>query len=98
TPRGSPRTSISGGIVVQTGMEEARMEHQELWATLERIFTMDPRERYRSDEVDRLHRRCLRKVESMSRFDIRMSLSRYVRDTMLSEEALADGNGWEDVL
>jgi hypothetical protein len=74
------------------------MEAQELWAALERIFTMDPRERYMSDDVDRLHRRCLRTVESMSRYDIRMSLSHYVRDTMLSDAALAEGKGWEDVL
>jgi len=74
------------------------MDQQELWATLERIFTMDPRERYMSDEIDRLHRRCLRTVEAMSRYDIRMSLSRYVRDTMLSDAALAEGKGWEDVL
>lgn len=74
------------------------MDSQELWATLERIFNMDPRERYMSDDVDRLHRRCLRKVEGMSRYDIRISLSRYVRDSMLSEASLAEGNGWEDVL
>jgi hypothetical protein len=74
------------------------VDSREVWASLERIFTMDPRERYTSDEVDRLHRRCLRMVEEMSRGDVRLTLSRYVRDTMLSEESLADGNGWEEVL
>lgn len=74
------------------------MESQEVWATLERIFNMDARERYMSDEADRLHRRSLATVEGMSRYDIRMSLSRYVRDTMLSEASLAEGHGWEDVL
>lgn len=74
------------------------MDPQELWAQLEQIFNMDPRERYTSDAVDRLHRRCVRQVEKMSRSEIRVSLSRYVRDSMLSEEALAHDKGWEDVL
>lgn len=74
------------------------MEHQEVWASLDRIFMMDPRVRYTSDEIDRLHRRCVREVENMARGDVRRTLSRYVRDTMLSEEALADDRGWEDVL
>ena len=29
---------------------------------------------------------------------LRLSLSRYIRDTMLSDAALAEGKGWEDVL
>lgn len=74
------------------------MTPHELWATLERIFNMSPRERYMSDETDRLHRSCVAKVEAMSGTEIRVSLSRYVRDVMLSEEALADGRGWEEVL
>ena len=74
------------------------MERQEVWASLERIFTMDPRVRYTSDEIDQLHRTCMREVENMSRGEVRRSLSRYVRDTMLSEDALADDRGWEDVL
>lgn len=74
------------------------MEHHEVWASLERISTMDPRQRYTSDEVDRLYRRCRRVVNEMSRTEMRMSLSRYVRDSMLSDASLADGNGWEDVL
>jgi hypothetical protein len=74
------------------------MDDQELWAALERIHTMDPRARYSSSEIDRLHRRCVAQVEEMSRSDIRLSLSRYVRDEMLSEDALAGGQGWEDVL
>jgi hypothetical protein len=74
------------------------MDSQDLWASLEKLFTMNPRERYTSDAADRLHRKCLAIVEDMSRADIRLSLSRYVRDTMLSETSLADGNGWEDVL
>lgn len=74
------------------------MDHHDVWASLERIFTMTPRERYTSEEADRLHRRCVRAVEEMSRAEIRLSLSRYIRDTMLSDAALAEGKGWEDVL
>jgi len=74
------------------------MDEQELWSSLERIHTMDPRTLYASQEMDVLHRRCIAAVEGMSRSDIRLSLSRYVRDSMLSEKALAQGKGWEDVL
>lgn len=74
------------------------MGAQEVWSSLEEIFNMDPRIRFTSDEVERLHRTCVRQVEEMSRSEIRLSLSRYVRDTMLSEEALAEEKGWEDVL
>lgn len=74
------------------------MNSQDVWVSLEKLFNMDPRERYTSDAADRLHRRCLRIVEEMPRADIRLSLSRYVRDSMLSESSLAEGNGWEDVL
>jgi hypothetical protein len=74
------------------------MTPHEVWTSLEHIFTMPPRERYMSDEADRLHRACLAEVEEMSGTEVRVSLSRYVRDVMLSEEALAEGKGWEDVL
>jgi hypothetical protein len=74
------------------------MDEQELWSSLERIHTMDPRTLYASQEMDALHRECIRTVESMSRSDIRLSLSRYLRDRMLSEDALHQGKGWEDVL
>jgi hypothetical protein len=74
------------------------MDYQQVWASLERIFLMSPRERYTSDEAERLHRRCVEAVEEMSRAEVRLSLSRYIRETMLSDEALADGKGWEDVL
>lgn len=73
------------------------MQHHETWASLERIFNMTPRERYEDEAYD-LHRRCVRAVEEMSRAEVRLSLSRYIRDTMLSDAALADGKGWEDVL
>lgn len=74
------------------------MDHHEIWTSLERIFVMPPRERYTSVEIDRLHRRCVRAVGEMTQAEIRLSLSRYVRDQMLSEDALAEGKGWEDVL
>lgn len=74
------------------------MEHQELWASLERIYVMDPRERYMNDEIDRLHHRCVRDAEEMSHTEIRVSLSRFIRDVMLSEDALTQDNGWEEVL
>lgn len=73
------------------------MQHHETWAALERIYSMTPRERYEDEAYD-LHRRCVRAVEEMSRAEMRVSLSRYIRDDMLSDAALADGKGWEDVL
>lgn len=74
------------------------MNPGEVWASLERIFNMAPRERYMSDEADAIHRACVREVERMSRSEVRLSLSRYVRDTMLSEAALDEDRGWEEVL
>jgi|GEM_PF-2788010 len=74
------------------------MNPGEVWTSLERIFNMTPRERYMSDEADALHRTCVRAVEGMSRSEVRLSLSRYVRDTMLSEAALDEDRGWEEVL
>ena len=74
------------------------MDHHDLWTALEQIYDMDPRERYTSAEVDRLHRRCVAEVEEMSYTEMRLSLSRYVRDHMLSEDALHQEKGWEDVL
>lgn len=74
------------------------MDAQKLWLSLQRIFEMDQRERYTSQEIDRLHRRCVRQVEEMTYSERRLSLSRYVRDVMLSEEALAQDQGWQDVL
>ena len=74
------------------------MDEQEIWAALERVHNADPRELYGDEELEALHRRCRQRVEEMSRTELRLSLSRYVRDHMLSEEALARGKGWEDVL
>jgi hypothetical protein len=74
------------------------MDNQDLWTSLERIHSMDPRALYDNPDMDALHRRCRATVEEMSRADIRLSLSRYIRDHMLSDEALAQGKGWEDVL
>ena len=74
------------------------MDTQEIWASLERIHNTDPRVLYSDEQLETLHRRCRWAVERMSRLDVRLSLSRYVRDRMLSEEALAQGKGWEDVL
>ena len=74
------------------------MDDREVWASLERIFDMTPKERYMDPAVDDLHRECLLRVDDMSRSEMRLSLSRYVRDTMLSEESLANQGGWEAVL
>jgi len=74
------------------------MESHEPWTSLLRIYEMTPRERYASREVDRLHRRCVRQVGEMTSSERRLSLSRFVRDEMLSEEALDQDRGWYDVL
>ncbi len=74
------------------------MDDHELWAALDRIHALSPRDLYTNPEMERLRRRCVARVEEMTRTEIRLSLSRYIRDTMLSEEALAAGKGWEEVL
>lgn len=74
------------------------MDAIETWAGLERVFHLTPRELYENEEMELLHRTCRRDVHSMSKSEMRLTLSQYVRDVMLSDEALARGNGWEDVL
>lgn len=74
------------------------MDTRDVWTTLQRIFEMGPRERYASRDIERLHRRCVRRVGEMSHSERRMSLSRYVRDVMLSDDALEHDRGWQEVL
>lgn len=74
------------------------MDAHDTWAKLNTIFNMSPRELYENEEWDDLHRSLRRVVDDMSNSEKRDSLSRYVRDVMLSEESLMAGGGWEDVL
>lgn len=74
------------------------MDAMEMWASLEKVFHLSPRELYENEDMERLHRQCRREVQRMSKSDLRLTLSTYVRDVMLTDEALAQGSGWEDVL
>ncbi len=74
------------------------MDAQEIWSNLERIFHMTARELYENDTLDQLHRTCRQEVNRMSNADKRISLSVFVRDVMLSDDALNRGEGWETVL
>ena len=47
------------------------MEHHEVWASLERIFNMTPRERYEDEAYD-LHRTCVRAVEKIHKNSARL--------------------------
>lgn len=68
------------------------------WANLEKVFQLSPRELYENEEMEDLHRTCRREVNRMSKSELRLTLSHYIRDVMLSSEAIARGDGWEDVL
>ena len=74
------------------------MNSRDIWANLEHIYRLTPRELYSNAELEELHRTCRRAVLEMSNSERRETLSRYVRDEMLSDDALARGDGWEDVL
>lgn len=74
------------------------MESTQVWANLHRIHQMTPRELYESPEMEDLQRQSVRAAEAMSKSEMRVSLSQFVRDVMLSDEALSHGDGWEDVL
>ena len=74
------------------------MDARQIWTNLERIFHMSARELYDNEEMEDLQRTCNRAVEQMSKSEKRTSLSLYVREVMLSDEALARGDGWEPVL
>ena len=70
----------------------------QIWTNLERIFHMSPRELYDNEEMEDLQRACVRAVDGMSKSEKRSSLSLYVRDVMLGDDALNRGDGWENVL
>lgn len=74
------------------------MDAMEMWANLERIFHLTPRELYENEELEQLHRQSRREANLMSKSDMRLTLSTYVRDVMLSDASLTQGKGWEDVL
>lgn len=74
------------------------MDPHEIWSNLFLIFNTSARELYENEALDDLHRQMRRRAEEMSRSEQRESLSRYVRDVLLGEEALARGEGWETVL
>lgn len=74
------------------------MDAMETWANLEKVFHLSPRELYDNEDMEQLHRTCRRDVNRMSRVEMRLTLSQYVRDVMLTDDALARGNSWEDVL
>lgn len=74
------------------------MDAMQLWANLDTVFHLTPRELYANPEMEELHRASRREVEKLSKSEKRVSLSMYIRDVMLSDDALARGNGWEDVL
>lgn len=74
------------------------MDPRDIWANLEHIHSLSARELYDNPELEELHRTCRRTVYEMSNAEQRETLSRFVRDEMLSEAAIARGDGWEDVL
>lgn len=74
------------------------MAAQEVWANLEKIFHLTPRELYEQPDLEQMHRTCRQHVQQMSKSQMRETLSHYVRDVMLSDAALARGDGWEVVL
>lgn len=74
------------------------MDPMEIWTSLEKVFHLTPRELYENEELEQLHRDCRREVMRMPNADMRTTLSRYVRDVMLSDDAIARGDGWEEVL
>lgn len=74
------------------------MGANDIWANLDRVFHLSPRELYENEEMGQLHRESRRDVLRMSKSEMRLTLSQYVRDVMLSDEALDRGDGWEDVL
>ena len=74
------------------------MDATQVWKNLLLTFHMSPRELYDNEEMDVLQRESIRAVMAMSRSEKRISLSHFVRDVMLSDESIAEGNGWTDVL
>lgn len=74
------------------------MDSMQVWANLRRIHNMTPRELYENPDLEALQRESVYEVQRMSKSEMRLSLSHFVREVMLGDDALARGEGWEDVL
>lgn len=74
------------------------MDDRQVWSNLHRTFHMSPRELYDNEEMEDLQRASIRAVMAMTESEKRVSLSHFIRDEMLSDESIANGDGWLEVL
>jgi hypothetical protein len=74
------------------------MDSMQVWIKLRRIHDMTPRELYENPEMEALQRESVYTVHQMSKSEMRVSLSHFVREVMLGDDAISRGEGWEEVL
>lgn len=74
------------------------MDPSQVWSNLHRTFHMSPRELYDDEVMEQLQRESIRAIVAMSESERRVSLSHFIRDVMLSDEAIDRGDGWLEVL
>lgn len=74
------------------------MDASQAWSNLHRTFHLSPRELYDDEKMEQLQRESIDAVMELSQSEKRVSLSQFIRDVMLSDEAIAQGDGWPEVL
>lgn len=73
------------------------MTVQELWDALHDIYAYDIGATDSGIKDERLARRCIERLSQMSTDEIKDAMARDLRDRYLSDEAIAQGYGAEDV-
>lgn len=68
------------------------------WDQLEGIFAYDMGAIDSGTRDERLRNQLVAELDAHTEDEIRLSLSRWLRDGLLSEAAISAGYGWEDVL
>lgn len=74
------------------------MTNEELMDALDGLHAYDGGATDSGIHDERLRQRCRHMIDSMDPDESRIVLSRGVRDLYLSDEAISEGYGWEDVL
>lgn len=73
------------------------MTEKTLWDVLDGLHAYDDGAPDSGIHDERLRARCVSHLNAMSEDERRLMISRFLREYYLSDEALAQGYGWEDV-
>jgi hypothetical protein len=82
--------------VTSPEVTERKEMSDELFDQLEAIFAYDQGATNSGVHDEQLRRRLCEEFDALSEEEARLRLSRWIRDGLLGEKALAEGYGWED--